>query len=248
MGTDIHTIAQLNIPDFRHPERRKQWNTVAKNIAGEWRNYNCYAVLADVRNGAGFAGVRTGEGWEPISEPRGIPEGVMLAKKKHFSKEDQECSYSQMEDEEVVEEYAAVGRYFTETTQWLGDHSHSYVTLSEIKEALKKYEGAEYKNTGVVPLATYLKWKENGEKPESWSGGIGGPDIETYTEAEWESGVRSINKDAKIYIQMSWGVPAIRNLYWLTLVVRHLELIRDIEGRGDDLTDDDVRMVFGFDS
>lgn len=38
------------------------------------RSYSLFAILADVRNGRGFAGVKTGEGFNPIAEPRGIPE------------------------------------------------------------------------------------------------------------------------------------------------------------------------------
>ena len=37
----------------------------------EDRNYDLFAILADVRNGEGCAGVRTGDGFVPISEPRG---------------------------------------------------------------------------------------------------------------------------------------------------------------------------------
>lgn len=38
------------------------------------RNYDLFAILANVRNGYGFAGVNTGDGFVPIAEPRGIPE------------------------------------------------------------------------------------------------------------------------------------------------------------------------------
>lgn len=38
------------------------------------RNYDLFAILADVRNGHGFAGVKTGEGFVPISAPKGWPE------------------------------------------------------------------------------------------------------------------------------------------------------------------------------
>lgn len=38
------------------------------------RNYNLFAILADVRNGYGFAGVSTGRGFNPISSPKGVPE------------------------------------------------------------------------------------------------------------------------------------------------------------------------------
>lgn len=42
------------------------------------RNYNLFAMLADVRNGYGFAGVNTGEGFVPIAEQRGIPNDVAV--------------------------------------------------------------------------------------------------------------------------------------------------------------------------
>lgn len=40
------------------------------------RNYDLFAILADVRNGRGFAGGATGDGFVPIAEPRGLPEDV----------------------------------------------------------------------------------------------------------------------------------------------------------------------------
>lgn len=38
------------------------------------RNYDLFAILADVRNGRGFAGSDTGDGFIPIAAPRGIPD------------------------------------------------------------------------------------------------------------------------------------------------------------------------------
>ena len=39
------------------------------------RNYDAFAILADVRNGRGFAGIKTGDGFRPIlAERRGWPE------------------------------------------------------------------------------------------------------------------------------------------------------------------------------
>lgn len=37
------------------------------------RNYDWFAILADVRNGRGFAGIKTGDGFDVICEPRGVP-------------------------------------------------------------------------------------------------------------------------------------------------------------------------------
>lgn len=37
------------------------------------RNYDLFGILADVRNGVGFAGCVTGDGWPSIAPDRGIP-------------------------------------------------------------------------------------------------------------------------------------------------------------------------------
>ncbi len=42
------------------------------------RNYDLFAMLADVRNGYGFAGCDTGDGFKPIAAPRGLPKDVSL--------------------------------------------------------------------------------------------------------------------------------------------------------------------------
>lgn len=38
------------------------------------RNYDWFAILADVRNGRGFAGIPTGDGFAVIAEPKGVPD------------------------------------------------------------------------------------------------------------------------------------------------------------------------------
>jgi hypothetical protein len=79
----------------------------AKKPVDEWlyngRNYNLFAILADVRNGRGFAGVKTGEGYNPISMPKGVPD-------------DASDTYQNQ-----VEDWNGDG------------HSHSYFTLKELK-------------------------------------------------------------------------------------------------------------------
>lgn len=40
------------------------------------RNYDLFAILANVRNGRGFAGIKTSEGFEPMDMPRGLPVDV----------------------------------------------------------------------------------------------------------------------------------------------------------------------------
>jgi len=78
MGTDIHITVQQRQADG--------WKTLDPKLHGvlsygekDWcedRNYNLFAILANVRNGRGFAGVVTGGGFNVISEPRGYPEDL----------------------------------------------------------------------------------------------------------------------------------------------------------------------------
>lgn len=44
------------------------------NIPYNSRNYDTFAILANVRNGLGFAGCDTGNGFNTIAEPKGLPE------------------------------------------------------------------------------------------------------------------------------------------------------------------------------
>ena len=55
------------------------------------RDYDLFAMLADVRNGRGFAGCVTGDGFEPISKPKGLPEDIGIDLKKHS---DGDCGHS----------------------------------------------------------------------------------------------------------------------------------------------------------
>lgn len=81
MGCDIH----LYVEEFRNGA----WVSVDKWALDKYgsgrmtvnyddrlyddRNYNLFAILADVRNWRGFAGVKTGQGFNPIAPQRGLP-------------------------------------------------------------------------------------------------------------------------------------------------------------------------------
>lgn len=107
MGCDIHFFVETKQQDGSW-QSADEWadddgyKHVKEELYGD-RNYSLFAILADVRNGRGFAGVQTGEGYNPIAAPRGLPDDV--------SKEVFECS----------EEWGIDG------------HSHSWFTLAELK-------------------------------------------------------------------------------------------------------------------
>lgn len=109
MGCDIHLYAEKRVngvwvtaDEWREVPKWEEAHMERINSFYGDRNYDLFAILADVRNGHGFAGVKTGEGFVPISDPRGIPE---------------DCS---PEYRREVESWGGDG------------HSHSWVTLEDI--------------------------------------------------------------------------------------------------------------------
>lgn len=108
MGCDIHMLAEMK---SKKSGKWKKMGRVFKSCYGDGeltdepydgRNYGLFAILADVRNGVGFAGVKTGSGYEPIDSPRGVPEDASN------------------EYRELVEKWGFDG------------HSHSYFILEEL--------------------------------------------------------------------------------------------------------------------
>lgn len=86
MGTDIHTTfqAKRKLPAVgnENPEDISEWEDIPGSDVeidnySRWgisRHYLLFAVLADVRNGFGFAGTETHIPLVPISEPHGCPD------------------------------------------------------------------------------------------------------------------------------------------------------------------------------
>jgi hypothetical protein len=114
------------------------------------RNYNVFAMLANVRNGVGFAGCDTGDGFAPLAEPRGLPDDTAI------------------HDTENLE-------YGDDGYVWLGDHSFSYCTLAE---ALTYDYERTTKHRGYVTAQEYIAWRALAEKsPRSYSGDVWGPAV-----------------------------------------------------------------------
>lgn len=129
MGCDIHIWAEVK-RSYPNKLVAQEWKAVGKVFKNEYftadepttmyedgytfneklidkpydgRNYDLFAILADVRNGEGFAGIDTGDGFNPIAEPRGVPDDAS----DFYLKQ--------------VKDWEADG------------HSHSFFTLAELK-------------------------------------------------------------------------------------------------------------------
>ena len=196
MGTDIHGVYQTRYsPD-------QAWRTEGK--IEDSRNYRLFAVLSDVHNGYGFAGVQTHNPVEPIQKGRGLPED--------FAVEDETHQW---------------GWSVAPKTEWMGDHGHGWVLLSEVLDW--PHWDRKLREFGVVSRQEYEKMQE-GSMPESWSGGICGHDVVMYRE-----GVENWTHRA-----VEWEVRTMRDC--CALFLKWCDYLDCKYGR------DNVRLVFGFDS
>lgn len=235
MGADIHFYVEKKIDG-----KWQMHGTVEREDSGddgEWmrvcngfsdyRCYNAFAILAGVRNGSGFAGIKTGKGFNPISEPRGIPE-------------------------DASDEYKQIA------AQWGVDgHSHSYHTLRQLLD----YDWMqETQLQDWTDVRVYLDWVMRGKQtsgPESYCGGVSGPDIKHLAEdeaAELVEQYRSLpwsdrkqfdfSKYANNYVLAKWQVnyAEASRYIWSDTVPRLLSLAGGLSGA------DDVRIVFFFDN
>lgn len=95
MGCDIHCYTEVHkggkwikvgkifdYPYHRPDEKSKidpdgfEWNPKKTDRPYIHRNYRLFSILANVRNGFGFAGCDTGDPLVPISMPKGLPDDV----------------------------------------------------------------------------------------------------------------------------------------------------------------------------
>jgi hypothetical protein len=202
MGCDIHSVAQVN--------KDGKWRTVAHRVADDNRNYDTFAVYADVRNGRGFAGVPTGEGWKPIADPRGIPDDFEIWEAGH-------C-----------------GTY-------MGDHSHSWLLLSEIRAAWEALADKQYAVMGIVERSHYRKTIAKGKTPEEWCGGTSGPDVLIVTEEQVKAGTAP---ERYSHVSCVWKMDARKRLYLMEKQLQELGWTAEEY----EVAPDQVRLVFGFDS
>lgn len=234
MGCDIHFYVEKKVKD-----KWKSADTFEKKD-GDWydqrdefygdRNYNLFAILADVRNGHGFAGSKTGEGFRPISQPRGLPDDI--------SKETKRQSDSMGCD----------------------GHSHSWFTLRELLDydwtQVTKLQGY----IGLEEWTNWSRWdREHGKGPGSYSTGVWGRDIKHISAKEMDALAEQCNQllrdgdrekhDAfllanPVYALAKWEAPYYREAgdFLSETIPRLLKLAGGVKGV------DDVRVVFFFDN
>jgi hypothetical protein len=249
MGTDIHPVVEVRTNGvwqvYQPPERPYQWfrpddpvtefNTPTVRTLPDCfhaRDYRKFAILGDVRNGSGFAGVEIFKPVVPISSSRGLPDD--------FSGVEQQYDEEKEEYDDGVD---------------LGDHSVGWVTLRELLE----YDWTEtMENVGVVSERHFLDCLINKHDPTDYSGGISGGGIVTVspqgylalfgkTEGPFhhvKTGTRTYDPKVRYYVQMRWEESLSEaTKHWREPMIEYLTALVPEGG-----TPDDVRLVFGFDS
>lgn len=224
MGTDIHGIFQA--------KRDGRWQDVQSTF-NEDRHYFLFAWLADVRNGYGFAGIKTHEPLVPLSEPKGYPEDFEV----------DDCNQHKIAENALRGERAKW--YEDEDANpgdpsylmlWMGDHSHSWLSSDEILNAPD--QGT--RKVGVIALDVYKTW--TGGSPGSWCGDVSGPDIVTVdlSEETWAGLHPDVEQPEgkEVYVRISWKVDSVREA--CSEFISEVKRLVELHG--------EVRYVFGFDS
>jgi hypothetical protein len=211
MGCDIHPHVERRVNG--HWERIPDAPTSISN-----RNYDVFAILANVRNGYGFAGHPTGGGLPVIAEPRGLPADIAqplvagLPYQGHWA-----AKYPEGDSmERAREDY--------------GDHSQSWLTLAELLAFDWSQDARKY---GVVTKAQYEDW-DHVTRPESYCGWISGRDIAVgyYDQPD------TLRDATHVCIEWTEKCADLAHAFFDEVIPWLIE-----QGEPDD-----VRLVFGFDS
>lgn len=237
MGTDIHLFTERRRPG-------QVWEAFAARVLACWcldfpdhpadcywckgtgvetgfhdRCYNAFAILADVRNGSGFAGCDTGDGFKVIAPPRGLPDDLSPELQSLF-----DDTYTEAESDALT---AKLG-------SWPGDHTSSWLTLAELLTF--PLDQLHTVIRGVVTREQFNAW-DGKSPPKEYCSDISGGGV-TVTAKEARAGV------ASSHVRISWTESYRQASGRLWAFVEGLRVLTAGEGYAPD----DVRIVFNFDS
>lgn len=189
------------------------------------RNYDLFAILANVRNGRGFAGIKTGGGFVPISEPRGIPTDA---------------------SPQVARRSDGYG---------IDGHSHSWLTLREILEFDWTQVSHKQGYTGLRAYATWYPKKGRSPSSYSGGvfgnsvryitvddmDGL----VKEWRDLDAAGRLAMERKHSSVYVLAEWDetyATAAGDEWWKQTVPSLLKMCGPLTAA------DDVRIVFFFDN
>lgn len=240
MGTDIHMACEVRrngkwelvkdkvfknswyVPDSKYSFQQDEFTYIPYDS----RCYNLFAILANVRNGLGFAGIKIGEPFNPISTPKGYPDDM--------------CEELNRDVNNEYEEGA-----FDNRPTLSGDHSGSWLTLKELLD----YDWEQtHRDYGCVNEDTYRDYIMKGIHPESWSGNVSGPSIVHISEKEMVDLIqeRYARKGDKQYYTHCYFTPKTYKDASGGFYDDVIPVLQTLIPDGG--TAEDVRLIFDFDS
>lgn len=212
------------------PPRYEIWNYPLTDQPWMRRNYDLFAMLANVRNGRGTAGCDTGDGFIPIFLPRGVPK-------------------------DATPEYQAIVKSWGED-----GHSHSYATLAELEQYFAKAKILTTRHRGYVAAKRGADpgWRafdedsleemeaEGRSVPRAHSGGVGGQNIVTLPVDHYDKlrEGNALDPTKRYYVQVEW-----RETYYASaeaFIEETLPRLAELVPVGG--TKEDVRVVYLFDN
>jgi len=223
MGCDIHPHVEIRrdgrwerldwrkrheTGEYYDPERRRDpkvdYDKLFEDPLYINRNYCLFSILADVRNGYGFAGCDTGDKFVPVAEPRDLPADVTAETLSEYV-------YYVMDgtDDEVETRQEETGENLCSRERaedWVRRDCSASVSekpyRSQIDPSRAAVTGPDYHSASWVSVADLLAYDWNRTvkrrgwvdpwnfelyrtrgKPSNWSGGISGGSIEHVTNA-----------------------------------------------------------------
>jgi len=233
MGCDIHLYVEKKIDNKwqildklvkEEEEDGTTWYNRQSIPFYEGRNYDLFSILADVRNGYGFAGTPTGEGFVPIYDPRGVPN-------------------------DASPEYKAVVKNWD-----CDGHSHSYHTLRQLLNYDWTQTTTKQGWCSMKEWEQWASWgRPHGKGPESYCGSIIGANISHISAAEadalfsnmsWKEREDIAEAHQHTYALATWEAPYYRQAQnFLSETIPKL-----IQAAGGIEEADNIRIVFFFDN
>ena len=235
MGCDIHSMMEVRNPIDRtwatattFSDEHGYTSPIDEPIGG--RNYALFAILANVRNGYGFAGCDTGDALKPIAMPRGIPEDASPAFQKWAT------------------EWGADG------------HSHTHHSLAELLAYDYHRQLVARGVLTLEEYSYWTGWgMTQGREPDGWCGGVSGAGIRVVDSSEGAAILngfgntmerrtpekRAAIKESKIYVSCEWRVQYLARCgeLWTGAIPA---MFKEVRERG--LNHRDIRICMFFDN
>jgi hypothetical protein len=192
------------------------------------RNYNLFAMLAGMRNGID----KTGDGYEPIAEPRGMPDDLSVELLEHM----QRCLH---------QDYCARrGEPRSHAIAWPGEHSGSWLRLDEVLDYFERPHPAA-QHQGWIALEQLQAYLDAGRgRPMNWCSGVDGYAVRKVplSQARQLLACKSVDDRSSYYTLVTWTC-TYRDDAGSTFIEHFLPACRGLAARPSD-----VRLVFNFDS